>query len=102
MKFEEMIAALTPARAPVEIKGFKFYVRPLTVSEFGEFYFTEKTEQEKNDLMILACTQDENGTPIFSDITQVQNMFTTVRAQIATAISNASIMTDKADELEKK
>lgn len=38
--FEEMIAALSPKREAVELNGFKFYARPMTVSEFGEAFLT--------------------------------------------------------------
>lgn len=102
MKFEEMIAALTPKREAIDIQGFKFYVRPMTVQEFGEFFYTGKDKQDRNDLMILNCIKNEDGTPVFSKIEQIQGLYTTVRTQLSGAVANSSIMSTKADELEKK
>lgn len=101
MNFQEMITALSPQRELVEVSGFKFYARPMTVSEFGEFYFSGKSEQDKNDLMILNCIQNENGSPVFETIEQVQKLYTTVRAQLSSAVSKVSIYTESASETEK-
>lgn len=51
--FEEMIAALSPKREAVELNGFKFYARPMTVSEFGEAFYQGKDKEDRNDIMIL-------------------------------------------------
>ncbi|MDM2788096.1 cytochrome [Citrobacter sp. Cpo113] len=101
MNFDEMLASLSPSREPVEINGFKFYARPMTVSEFGEFYFKNENTEERNDRMILNCIQHEDGTPVFKEIAQVQKLYTTVRSQLASAVSNASILTKDSDVLEK-
>ncbi|CAM7336660.1 cytochrome [Escherichia coli] len=101
MNFDEMLASLSPKREPVEINGYKFYARPMTVSEFGEFYFKNENTEERNDRMILNCIQHEDGTSVFKEIAQVQKLYTTVRSQLASAVSNASILTKDSDVLEK-
>lgn len=102
MNFDEMMASLSPKREPVEVNGFKFYARPMTVSEFGEFYFGKEESDERNDKMILACIQHEDGKSVFSSIDQVQKLYTNVRSVLSGAVSTASIMTKELHELEKK
>ncbi|WP_368287561.1 cytochrome [Kluyvera intermedia] len=103
MKFEEMMAALAPKREPIEIAGFKFYARPMTLSEFGEGFISEKEGSDVNDKMILKCIQNEDGTPIFSNIEEVSKLYTTVRSVLTGAIQKVSFASfeKKQDELEK-
>lgn len=101
MNFEAMIAALSPKREPIKIGEFDFYARPMTVEEFGKLYFTGKSEKDKNDLMILNCIENEDGSPVFESIEQVQKLYTTVRAQLSSAVSKVSIMTEASNEVEK-
>lgn len=102
MNFEEMIASLTPKRDKVTINGFDFYARPMTVQEFGEFYYMGKTDKDRNDLMILNCIEKEDGTPVFENLEQISKLYTTVRAKLASHVSNVSILMEKADETEKQ
>ena len=103
MNFEEMISALTPHREEVTIKGFKFYARPMTVQEFGEFFYAGKSEKDRNALMILNCIQNEAGEKVFTDIEQISKLYTTVRSQLAHAETKVSILSDEsADETEKE
>ncbi|BEC01791.1 cytochrome [Escherichia coli] len=102
MNFEEMIAALSPKREAIKIGEFNFYARPMTVEEFGKLYFNDKTESDKNDLMILNCIENEDGSPVFENVEQIRKLYTTVRAQLSSAVSKVSIMTDASHEVEKK
>ncbi|MDQ6442867.1 cytochrome [Klebsiella michiganensis] len=100
-KFEEMIAALSPKREAVEVNGFKFYARPMTVSEFSEAFYQGKDKEDRNDIMIFNCVEHEDGSKVFETVEQVKSLFTTVRAQLAGAVTRASILTEKVNELEK-
>ncbi|MEP6458188.1 cytochrome [Citrobacter freundii] len=102
MNFEEMLASLSPKREKITINGFDFYARPMTVQEFGEFYYQDKSESDRNDLMILKCIEKEDGTPVFENLEQISKLYTTVRAQLSNFVSKVSILTEKADEMEKK
>ena len=97
--FEEMIAALSPKREAVELNGFKFYARPMTVSEFGEAFYQGK--EDRNDIMILECIEHEDGSKVFDSLEQVKALYTTVRTQLAGAVTRASIFTETVEELEK-
>ncbi|HBS6429894.1 TPA: cytochrome [Klebsiella pneumoniae] len=99
--FEEMIAALSPKREAVELNGFKFYARPMTVSEFGEAFYQGKDNEDRNDIMILECIEHEDGSKVFDSLEQVKALYTTVRAQLAGAVTRASIFTETVEELEK-
>lgn len=99
--FEEMIAALSPKREAVELNGFKFYARPMTVSEFGEVFYQGKDKEDRNDIMILECIEHEDGSKVFDSLEQVKALYTTVRAQLAGAVTRASIFTETVEELEK-
>ncbi|HBZ1077151.1 cytochrome [Klebsiella pneumoniae] len=99
--FEEMIAALSPKREAVELNGFKFYARPMTVSEFGEAFYLGKDKEDRNDIMILECIEHEDGSKVFDSLEQVKALYTTVRAQLAGAVTRASIFTETVEELEK-
>ncbi|STW00193.1 Uncharacterised protein [Klebsiella pneumoniae] len=70
--FEEMIAALSPKREAVELNGFKFYARPMTVSEFGEAFYQGKDKEDRNDIMILECIEHEDGSKVFDSLEQVK------------------------------
>ncbi|EFH9636877.1 cytochrome, partial [Escherichia coli] len=54
MNINEMLAALTPARKSIEINGFKFYARPMTVVEFNE-HITAVDKNGRDELTILNC-----------------------------------------------
>ena len=99
--FEEMIAALSPKREAVELNGFKFYARPMTVSEFGEAFYQGKDKEDRNDIMILECIEHEDGSKVFDSLEQFKALYTTVRAQLAGAVTRASIFTETVEELEK-
>ena len=74
--FEEMIAALSPKREAVELNGFKFYARPMTVSEFGEAFYQGKDKEDRNDIMILECIEHEDGSKVFDSLEQVKALYT--------------------------
>lgn len=58
MNINEMLAALTPARKSIEINGFKFYARPMTVVEFNE-HITAVDKNGRDELTILNCVQGD-------------------------------------------
>ncbi|HBT3063100.1 phage tail assembly chaperone family protein, TAC [Klebsiella aerogenes] len=101
MNIQDMLSALTPKRESIELKGFKFYARPMTVKEYGSYYSSTESEQDKDDQMILKCIEDENGKPVFSDIKEVQSLYTNVRFTLAALISKVSFSSLTAEESEK-
>ncbi|HBZ8158457.1 TPA: cytochrome [Escherichia coli] len=102
MNFQEMLSALSPKREPVELAGFKFYARPMTLSEYGEGFIASKDGADVNDQMILKCIQNEDGTPVFNSIDEVTSLYTTVRSVLTGAIQKASFHVEKTpDEMEK-
>lgn len=98
--FEKMIADLSPKRESVKIGDYEFFARPMTVSEFGDFYINNETT-DRNDMMILNCIEHKDGSRVFESIEKVQALYTTIRAQLAGAVSKASIMVDAPDTIEK-
>ena len=51
--------------------------------------------------MILECIEHEDGSKVFDSLEQVKALYTTVRAQLAGAVTRASIFTETVEELEK-
>ena len=100
-QFEKMISDLSPKREPVKVGEYVFFARPMTVSEFGEFYMNSESE-DRNDMMILKCIQNKDGSNVFENIEQVKSLYTTIRAQLAGSVSKASIMVESANEIEKE
>lgn len=100
--FNKMLADLSPKKKVITIKGHDFFARPMTVTEFSEFYYKNLEVSDRNDNMILACIVDKDNNCVFESIEQVQSLYTSVRAELANAVSKASILAIKVDELEKK
>ncbi|MES3870934.1 cytochrome, partial [Escherichia coli] len=67
------------------------------VEEFGKFFFME----DQTDNMILKCIENEDGSPVFENIEQVKQLYTTVRAQLSAAVSAASVMKEETHAVEK-
>ncbi|MCP6612714.1 cytochrome, partial [Klebsiella pneumoniae] len=71
------------------------------VSEVGEAFYQGKDKEDRNDIMILECIEHEDGSKVFDSLEQVKALYTTVRAQLAGAVTRASIFTETVEELEK-
>lgn len=96
MNLNEMLAALSPARQSVEINGFKFFARPMTVVEFSQ-HLTAQDKNGRDELSILNCIVDEEGNQIFQNIEQVNALYTTVKQQLIGLVAMASIMPEPAE-----
>ncbi|HAX2909450.1 TPA: cytochrome [Escherichia coli] len=96
MNINEMLAALTPARKSIEINGFKFYARPMTVVEFNE-HITAVDKNGRDELTILNCVQDEDGNQIFESIDQVNALYTTAKQKLIGLVAMASIMPEPSE-----
>ncbi|WP_105471663.1 cytochrome [Escherichia coli] len=96
MNLQEMLAALTPARKSIEINGFKFYARPMTVVEFNE-HITAVDKNGRDELTILNCVQDEEGNQIFESIEQVNALYTTAKQKLIGLVAMASIMPEPSE-----
>ncbi|EPG2187937.1 TPA: cytochrome [Enterobacter hormaechei subsp. steigerwaltii] len=101
LDFQEMMAALAPKKEPVEINGFKFYVRPMSVSELAAAFQVSDNKEDRGDLMILACVQHEDGSQVFETLEQVQALYTTVRSKLYSAVQKASFLDETAHQIEK-
>ncbi|MGA3900222.1 phage tail assembly chaperone family protein, TAC [Klebsiella aerogenes] len=101
MDIKNMLSALTSKRESIELKGFKFYARPMSITEYSEYYSSTDSEQDKDDRIILKCIEDENGKPVFSDINEVKSLYTNVRFALAALISKSSFSSMTAEESEK-
>ncbi|WAZ64354.1 phage tail assembly chaperone family protein, TAC [Enterobacter hormaechei] len=102
MNIKNMLGALTAKREHVELKGFKFYARPMSVLEYGMYFASNEKESDKDDQMILRCIENESGEPVFTDIKQVQSLYTNVRFALTALISKVSFTQLTAEETEKK
>lgn len=91
MNLNEMLAALSPKRESLEINGYKFYARPMTVVEFNE-HIIAKDKNGRDETTILNCIVDEDGKQIFESIEQVRALYTTVKQQLIGLVAIASIM----------
>ncbi|EHH6189109.1 cytochrome [Salmonella enterica] len=96
MNLNEMLAALSPKRESVEINGYKFYARPMSVVEFSQ-HLTAKDKNGRDELSILNCIVDEDGKQVFQTIEQVNSLYTTVKQQLIGLVAMASIMPDPAE-----
>ncbi len=90
MDINKMMETLAPKKSPVEIAGFQFYARPMTVQEFSS-HINNPKKNDRDDLMILLCIEDENGNPVFESLEQVKALYTNVRSELANACANASV-----------
>lgn len=95
MNLNEMLAALSPKRESIEINGYKFYARPMTVVEFSQ-HLTAQEKNGRDELSILNCIVDEDGNQIFQNIEQVNALYTTVKQQLIGLVALATIMPDPA------
>ncbi|PEH74292.1 cytochrome [Edwardsiella tarda] len=91
MNFNEMMAALSPKRESLTIQGYQFYARPMTVQEFND-HITNADKDARDELSILRCIEDEEGNPVFTDIKQVKQLYTTVRAELIGLVALATLM----------
>lgn len=102
MNLQEMLAALSPKREHIEINGYKFYARPMTVVELTR-HMTAEDKNGRDEISILDCIEDEDGKPVFENIDQVKSLYTTVRKQLIDLVVYASIKPYKEDaEIEKE
>ena len=90
MNFEEMFSDLAPKRNATVIGGHSFYARPMTVSEFCA-HINNPNKNERDDLAILNCIEDDEGKPIFDSIDRVKALYSTVRSELAMAVATMTI-----------
>lgn len=100
--FEQMMSELAPKKEPVEINGYKFYVRPMTVSELAAAFQIGESKEDRGDLMILACVQHEDGSQVFENLDQVKRLYTNVRSKLYSAVQKSSFLEQTAHETEKQ
>ncbi|WP_311750741.1 cytochrome [Proteus columbae] len=91
MKINDLLAALSPKREAMEIQGFKFYARPMSVREFNE-HVQNNDKEDRDERTILRCIEDEDGKPVFKNINQVKALYTNVKAQLIGLVAMASLM----------
>lgn len=91
MNINDMLAALSPKKESIEINGYTFYARPMTLKEFNEHVFNGDKEN-RDELSIFRCIVDENDKPIFENIEQVRKLYTNVRSQLIGLVASASLM----------
>ncbi|HFG7647166.1 TPA: cytochrome [Salmonella enterica subsp. enterica serovar Javiana] len=91
MNLNDMLAALSPKREAMEINGYKFYARPMTVREFNE-HIQNGNKADRDERTILNCVTDESGKPIFKNLDQVKALYTSVKAQLIGLVAMASLM----------
>ncbi|MBC5790608.1 cytochrome [Providencia sp. JUb39] len=91
MNLNDLLAALSPKRQAMEIQGFKFYARPMSVREFNE-HIQNNNKEDRDEKTILRCVEDESGKPVFKNIEQVRGLYTTVKAQLIGLVALASMM----------
>lgn len=91
MNLNEMLAALSPKREAVEINGFKFYARSMSVREFNE-HIQNNDKEDRDERTILRCIVDENDKPVFKNLGQVKSLYTNVKAQLIGLVALASLM----------
>lgn len=91
MDLNEMLAALSPKREAMEINGFKFYARSMSVREFNE-HLQNDNKEDRDERTILRCIVDESGKPIFKNLEQVKALYTSVKAQLIGLVALASLM----------
>ncbi|MEZ7211456.1 cytochrome [Pantoea ananatis] len=96
MDFSKMMEALAPKKTPVEISGYTFYARPMSVVEFSE-HVSNPSKNDRDDLMILNCITDESGEKVFESLEQVKQLYTNVRSELASACAQASILLPATD-----
>ncbi|CAI0911806.1 cytochrome [Serratia sp. JSRIV001] len=100
MNKESMFAALAPKRKEISIKEFKFYARPMTVSEFQE-HMSNPNKKERDAIMIKNCIVDESGNQIFDSVDEVKALYTNVQMELAQASADMAIFIEPR-ELEKQ
>lgn len=91
MNLNDMLAALSPKREAMEINGYKFYARPMTVREFNE-HIQNNDKDDRDERTILRCVTDEKGKPVFKNLDQVKALYTNVKAQLIGLVALASLM----------
>ncbi|EOX5471731.1 cytochrome [Escherichia coli] len=91
MNINDLLKALSPKREAMEINGFKFYARPMSVKEFNE-HIQNNNKEDRDERTILRCIEDESGNPVFTNIKQVKTLYTTVKAQLIGLVALASMM----------
>ncbi|MEH3800183.1 cytochrome [Escherichia coli] len=91
MNINDLLKTLSPKREAMEINGFKFYARPMSVQEFNE-HIQNNNKEDRDERTILKCIEDESGKPVFTNIKQVKALYTTVKAQLIGLVALASMM----------
>lgn len=91
MNINDLLKALSPKREAMEINGFKFYARPMSVQEFNE-HIQNGNKEDRDERTIMKCIEDENGKPVFTNIKQVKALYTTVKANLIGLVALASMM----------
>jgi hypothetical protein len=90
MKIPEMFAALAPKQKEVEINGFKFYARPMSVAEFQE-HMSNEDKHGRDAIMIHRCILDDEGLQVFESPEQVKSLYTNVQLELAQACADMTI-----------
>lgn len=87
---EEMFASLAPKKNEFIINDYKFYARPLTVSEFAEYCgFTE--QEDRNYYMILKAVVEADGSQIFDSVEQIKALWPDVQFTLLLEASKMSV-----------
>ncbi|EAS3554514.1 cytochrome [Salmonella enterica] len=95
MNLHEMLAALSPKREAMEIDGFTFYARPMTLKEFNE-HLLNANKELRDEISIMRCIVDEDNNPVFTDINQIRQLYTSVRSELIGLVATASLMPEPA------
>ncbi|EDO5603399.1 cytochrome [Salmonella enterica] len=95
MNINEMLKALSPQRESVEINGFTFYARPMTLKEFNE-HLLNANKELRDEISIMRCIVDEDNNPVFTDINQIRQLYTSVRSELIGLVATASLMPEPA------
>lgn len=90
MKMQDMFAALAPKRKEIDINGFKFYARPMTVAEFQE-HMSNENKGDRDAVMIFNCISDDEGLQVFESPEQVKSLYTNVQLELAQACAEMTI-----------
>lgn len=101
MQLDEMFAKLAPKpKLEIEISGFKFYVRPMTVSEYFE-HASISDKDYAHALMVSKCVTDDEGIQVFETPERVQSLYPAVQIDLFNAVAGQTVFTEPR-ELEKE
>lgn len=93
--FNQMMKELTVENKPCEFGKYTFYVRPMTVAEY-HIHISNDDKKLRDEQTILACTLNEDGSQMFSDIEQVKKLVVQVRQFLIGNIANVTLSLDPA------